>query len=396
MKVLVVGHAYIVDLNRGKWREFVALDKGNQVTVVVPQRWEPGGVQSGVVVSEPVDEGALRVVPIPNFHRSNQSLLCFGKGIGELLRQFRPDVIQVEQTAKALAYAQMIWLNRHLGLKAKNVFFTWWNLSYDLYFPVSEIERYNLKRTDGAICGNQAGEEILRERGYGGPIKVMPQLGVDERIFFPQRSLDLRASLGIAGNEFVIGFIGRLVEEKGLLTLVRALVELRHLAAQADGFNWRCLFIGQGPLKKDLLAAAHAGGIAEQVIFVDPVPHSEVAGYINALDAMVLPSESSTSFKTMTSRGWKEQFGHVLIEAMACKVPVIGSDSGAIPEVVGQSGFVFPEKDHLALARTIRQAALSDDLRKSLSARGYERVHSLYTNKAIARQSWEFYQQLLS
>ncbi|MCX7596865.1 MAG: glycosyltransferase family 4 protein, partial [Fischerella sp.] len=120
------------------------------------------------------------------------------------------------------AYAQTITLNKLLGLKAKNLFFTWWNLPYELKFPVSLLEKYNLRNSHGIIAGNQDGAQILRQRGYRGPIKVMPQLGVDETIFTPQPQPELVKKLGIQPDEFIIGFVGRFVKEKGLLTLVSA------------------------------------------------------------------------------------------------------------------------------------------------------------------------------
>ncbi len=389
MKILVASHTYIVDLNREKLRELARLEPGTEVTVVVPKRWKPGGVQNKQVESQPINEGSFRVVPVSNFSQNQQGLLTFGWDLVSLLREFRPDIIQVEQGAKALGYAQFITLNRLLKLKAKNVFFTWWNLPYEVKFPLSVLERYNLRHTDGVVVGNQDGANILRDHGYDGAITVLPQLGVDEELFCPQNVLDLREELGITPQEFVVGFVGRFVEEKGLLTLAKALEEL-------GDRPWRWLLLGRGPLREQLESWAQERGLTDKLTFVESVPHDQVCRYINLLDTLVLPSETTYEFKTLSSVGWKEQFGHVLIEAMACRVPVIGSDSGEIPHVIGESGLVFPEGNADELRDCLVRLMENPELAGELAQRGYHQGLADYTNRAIAQKQLAFYQQLLS
>ncbi|MCT7979547.1 hormogonium polysaccharide biosynthesis glycosyltransferase HpsO [Laspinema olomoucense] len=388
MKILVASHTYIVDLNREKLRKLAQLAPGIEVTVVVPRRWRPGGVQNKLIETEFLEEGSFRVMPISNFSQNNQGLLTFGADLISLLRQWRPDIIQVEQGAKAIAYTEFITLNRLLGLKAKNLFFTWWNLPYQLKFPVSLLESYNLRHTDGIIVGNQDGAEILRDRGYSGPLKIMPQLGVDETLFRPHPQPELRTQLAIYPDEFVVGFVGRFVEEKGLLTLLQSLSQL------ADK-PWKLLLLGRGPLKEMLLQKATEFNLQNRLIWIESVPHDEVQRYINLMDVLVLPSETTDKFKTLTSAGWKEQFGHVLIEAMACQIPVIGSDSGEIPNVIQDGGLVFPEGNAEALQDCLSKLMENPGFAEDLAHRGYQRAMEHYTNQALAQQQFEFYQTIL-
>jgi glycosyltransferase involved in cell wall biosynthesis len=387
MKILVASHTYIVDLNREKLRALAQLSPGIEVTVVVPKRWKPGGVQNKIIDSEWVDEGSFKVIPVSNFSQNNQGLLTFGLDLIPLLKQFKPDIIQVEQGSKAVTYAEFITLNKLLDLKAKNLFFTWWNLPYQLKFPISTLEKYNLQNTDGIVVGNKDGAEILRERGYQGAMEIMPQLGVDERLFKPTPQPELREKLSIKADEFIVGFVGRFVEEKGLLTLTEALAGLKDLP-------WKWVLLGRGELRETLIQKSTELGIRDRLIFVESVPHDQVQRYINLMDTLVLPSETTYKFKTLTSVGWKEQFGHVLIEAMACKVPVIGSNSGEIPHVIGNGGLIFPEKNVDILQDCLRQFMEKPNLAKELGEQGYQRVMEQYTNTALAKKLLNFYQQL--
>jgi glycosyltransferase involved in cell wall biosynthesis len=397
MKILVASHTYIVDLNCEKLRSLTQIDPHTEVTVVVPKRWNPGGVQSRKIETQPRQEGHFRVVPVANFSQNNQGLLSFGSEIIPLLKDFRPDVIQVEQGSKSLGYAELITLNRLLKLKAKNVFFTWWNLPYAVKFPLSWLEGYNLRHTDGLVVGNQDGADVLREHGYSGPACVMPQLGVDESLFRPVPRAavttadgHLATKHGIGAEDFVIGFVGRFVEEKGLLTLFAALGKLPVNPQRP----WKLLLLGRGPLKEKLQQLAGELGVGDRIIWIESVPHADVARYINLMDTLVLPSETSYQFKTLSSIGWKEQFGHVLIEAMACQVPVIGSDSGEIPHVIKTDGLVFPEGDAAALADKIATLRDQPEQQRELAEKGYRRAMSEYTNRALAKRLLNFYETL--
>ncbi|MCU0551071.1 MAG: hormogonium polysaccharide biosynthesis glycosyltransferase HpsO [Leptolyngbya sp. Prado105] len=387
MKILVASHSYIVDLNCEKLRVLANLEPGIEVTIIVPKRWKPGGVMKDTIETRSREEGSFRVVPVSNFSQNNQGLLTFGADLVSLIKSFQPDIIQVEQGSKSLAYAEFITLNRLLNLKAKNLFFTWWNLPYHLKFPVSLLEAYNLKNTDGIVVGNQDGAEILRDRGFTGKMSVMPQLGVDDSLFCPQSQPELAAKLGIQSDDFVVGFVGRFVPEKGILTLVKALEKLRDR-------RWKLLLLGRGELKAEIQKQAEESGVSNRLIWIESVPHADVYRYINLMNTLVLPSETTDQFKTFTSAGWKEQFGHVLIEAMACQVPVIGSDSGEIPNVIGDAGLVFPEGNVEELSDRLARLIDDRDFASDLGQQGYQRAIAKYTNRALAKELLEFYRSL--
>ena len=389
MKVLVASHTYIVDLNCEKLRELSCLRSDIEVMAVVPQRWRPGGVQNKIIEPQAKQEDNFSLVPVPNFSENNQGLLTFKSQIINLLKKFQPDIIQVEQGAKSLLYAQLITVNKLLGLKAKNIFFTWWNLPYANKFPISLLEAYNLKNTHGLIAGNQDGADILLEHGYKGKTIIMPQLGVDEKLFSPQPRSELAAKFNIKTDDFLVGFVGRFVPEKGILTLIKALTQLKHL-------SWKLLLLGRGELKETIQETATEAGIEDRLIMIESVPHDAVSRYINLMNVLLLPSETTYKFKTLTAAGWKEQFGHVLIEAMACGVAVIGSDSGEIPNVIEDAGLIFPEGNVEALKDCLQKLIKDPELTNRLAQKGRDRAMKLYTNKALAEQQLAFYEKLLS
>ncbi|MEM8503164.1 MAG: hormogonium polysaccharide biosynthesis glycosyltransferase HpsO [Cyanobacteria bacterium P01_D01_bin.1] len=392
MKILVVSHTYIVDLNCEKLRSLVQIDPTVEVTVVVPKRWSPGGVQNRVVVSEAKDEGRFRVLPLSNLSNNNQSLLSFGLDFLKLLKEFQPDIIQVEQGSKSLGYAESIFLNKILKLNAKNVFFTWWNLPYSTKFPISWLERYNLQNTHGLIVGNQDGADIVEDHGYSSPVCVMPQLGVDEELFRPTDQAQLALSHGINPDDFVIGFVGRFVPEKGLAILLKAIA---HLKTEIDVQKpWKLMLLGRGPYKATLQEMATKLDIEAHILWIESVSHEQVPDYINLMDTLVLPSMTTYDVSTLTAVGWKEQFGHVLIEAMACQVPVIGSDSGEIPNVIKEDGLVVPEGDPIALADSIHLLMNNPQQRQAIAEQGRIRAMAEYTNTALAKRQLEFYQSL--
>ena len=129
---------------------------------------------------------------------------------------------------------------------------------------------------------------------------------------------------------------------------------------------------GDGSLRGQL------GGSGVHVL--PPMSYEQVPAFLRALDVLVLPSVTILPLH-------REQFGRVLVEVMAAGVPVIGSTSGAIPEVIGDAGLVVPERDPTALAEAIERILTDSALRARLIDLGRRRVASHYAWSAVAEQS---------
>ncbi|MGH2521463.1 MAG: glycosyltransferase [Anaerolineales bacterium] len=265
-------------------------------------------------------------------------------------------------------------LSRHSQL----ILYSWQNILRQRRLPVRLLSQLTLRAAQHIFCASHEAITVLRRQGYRGGANVVPLFGLDTRYFFPRQANRLRTRLGL--NGFGVGYVGRLVPEKGLETLLRAV-------AQTPA-RVQLLCLGDGPEQGQLQALTQQLGIADRCQFRGAVVYDQVAEYLNALDLMVLPSR--------TTRNWKEQFGRVLVEAMACKVVVAGSDSGAIPEVVGNAGRIFPEGDANALAAIITELAADPALRQTLAERGYQRVMGNFTVERYAEVILEVWRKLAS
>ena len=177
----------------------------------------------------------------------------------------------------------------------------------------------------------------------------------------------------------MVGFLGRFVPEKGLGVLAAAL--------DAVKTPWRALFVGGGKLENDLRdwAAKYSD---DRVRVITGVPHDAVPSYLCAMDILTAPSQ--------TTRRWREQLGRMLIEGMACGVPVIGSDSGEIPHVIGDAGMMLPEADVRAWSAGLTALLDSPARRAELAARGRDRAKTAFAWSVIARQHLVFFEELLA
>lgn len=373
MKVLVIGHTYISKVGREKWRELIRLF-GVELRIVVPSLWKD--YLFAIRYSDQRDE-ELPILARKVFFAGKEAA-HFYLDPTFTLASFKPDILHVEEGTDALSFRQALWARRLFSPRTKSLFFTWMNWVKKVPQPFRAFERYNLAHADAAICGNADAEKILRDKGFRKPVTVMPLLGVDPQLFSSRDASALKSSLDLRG--FVIGFAGRFVPEKGVLDLIEAASRLRE--------EYTLLFVGGGELEGAMRALAAERGIAGRLRIVPSVPHGAVPNYLNCMDTLVLPS--------YTVAHWKEQFGQVLVQAMACGVPVIGSSHAEIPRVIGEAGLVFEERNIVGLTHALSSMIGGKERREELKITGRRRVLELYTNTKIAEQTHRVYLSLLN
>jgi glycosyltransferase involved in cell wall biosynthesis len=201
---------------------------------------------------------------------------------------------------------------------------------------------------------------------------VLPQFGVDPSIFTPA------STSRTADAPLRIGYAGGLLPEKGLDLLLQACAKLQGA--------WQLAVVGEGASRASLVALAAELGISSRVRFDVRLPSHAMPAFYQTLDLLVLPSRTLPT--------WKEQFGRVLIEAMACGVAVIGSNSGEIPNVVGDAGLLFPEGNVAALHGHLQRLLDAPLTCASMGQAGRARVLAHFTMQQIAAQTVEVYHTL--
>jgi glycosyltransferase involved in cell wall biosynthesis len=369
MRVLMISKALVAGTSQRKLEE-LAKCPGVELTLVTPPYWQSDDGSKQMLERLYTNGYQMIVTKMAmngNFH------LHYYPELGKIMRNVQPEVVHIDE--EPYNFATFHAMRLAVGRKAKALFFTWQNLYRSYPPPFRQMELYNYRHAAAALAGNRDAEEVLRRKGYTGKIHIIPQFGFDTDIYKRTEPRKPRT----ANDPFTIGFIGRLKEEKGLPLMIDALTYLPDYC--------RAVFVGHGPMRSTLEEQATRQGVADRVIFKAGVPTYEVPGEMQQLDAFVLPS--------LTRPNWKEQFGRVLCEAMACETPVIGSDSGEIPYVIGEGGLVFPEGNAQELAARVRQLLDDPTLYVSLAQKGRQRVLDNYTQEQIARQTYEVYQEML-
>ncbi|HVB72397.1 MAG TPA: glycosyltransferase [Ktedonobacteraceae bacterium] len=369
MRVLMISKALVAGTSQRKLEE-LAKCPGVELTLVTPPYWQSDDGSKQVLERLYTTGYSMIVTPIAfngNFH------LHYYPKLGKIMRKIHPDIVHIDEEPYNFATYQATRLARNV--KARSLFFTWQNLYRNYPPPFRQVELYNYHHVQAALAGNREAADILKRKDYRGPIHIIPQFGFDTDIYKRSEPRPPR----IPGSPFTSGFLGRLVENKGLPTMIEALTTLPDYC--------RVVFIGNGPMKNVLDEQAARLGVSERVTFKSGVPTYEVPRVLQELDVLVLPS--------LTRPNWKEQFGRVLAEAMACETPVIGSDSGEIPFVISAAGLVFPEGNAGELSQRVRQLLDDPELYANLAARGRQRVLENYTQEQIARQTYEVYRDMM-
>ena len=361
MKILVVSHSSVLKYHQQKL-EILASKYGHDITLVTPGSWPEGGADAKAYKGGKIKYKTGMTVMI------RSRMLHFYLDAVEIMRNVQPDIIHIEEEPFSPACWQFVSAAKRDGKKV--LFFTWENIKRKHNPVYTYFDNYCIKNANAAIAGNAEGKIILREKGFIGNIEVIPQYGVNLEDF-PAREIKP------AKNEYNLVYIGRLAPEKGVEVILAALKGTK-------GFNFH--IAGSGPAEAHIHNEAHNAGIAGRTEFHSFIDREKIPEFLSKMDILILPS--------VTTDLWKEQFGRVLIEAMAAKVPVIGSNSGEIPNVIDGAGLIFEEGTPVALASAIISLVSDEKLYMECVNKGYERVKANYTNEVIAGKLNEFYKNV--
>jgi glycosyltransferase involved in cell wall biosynthesis len=371
-RLLTIGHSYVVAANRQLAHHMALAGRGEwEVTAVAPRRYR-GDLR--LIDVEPIDGEAcaLRTVPV-RFDRVPHVMSYAGK-VREILAG-EWDVVHCWEEPYTRSAAQIA---RAIAPGAAMVVASFQNIDKIYPWPISAYEHRSMRRANGWIAFGETVRHALKGRPdyRDKPVRVIPP-GVDLQRFRPDpdAAAAIRARLGWPADAFVVGYLGRFVEQKGIGLLVQLLADMPPA--------WRALFVGGGPLEPSLRAFAsqHQGRVHVQT----GVTHDEVPAWLNAMSVLCAPSR--------TTAKWREQFGRMLIEGMACGVAVIASDSGEMPFVVGDAGVIAAEGDAAAWKAALEQVA-DGPSRRACAARGLARAHERYAWPLVARRHLDFFDEV--
>ncbi len=383
-KITVVTHAYLAEENRKK---LALLGREVELEVVSPDRARTPlfryRMESPVIQRDGYTMRFFRPVPergIPARY------FLWSRDLG--LRRFRPDVVHVEGAPWALLTQQLLSCVRQHAPGA-SVVCTVRQHTYTTYGALTGLKdwlgRRAIARIDRFVASNRGSRDVLFERFGVDPARIERnlQLGVDTDHFrpvSPAERLECRRRWGLAEDAVVVGYCGRLVEEKGLPDLCQAVKAAR----EHTGARLQLALLGEGPLRARLEA-----GAGKDLVLHKVVPHAEVASFLQALDIFVLPTVAITN-----ERSTLELDAHALQEAMACGVASIGTESGAIPEILSGAGLLVPPSTPAALSEAIVRL-FSPEQRRHWGDAGRKRVLERYSNQRVVQKQLETYARVI-
>ena len=350
--------------------EWLTRQPGIALTLITPPHWraDDGGVQTFT----PTFTEGYRVITAPIVANGRYHFYHFPH-IGRLLDTVRPDLVHIDDEPYNTATCHALWHCQRRGIPALAV--TWQNIARRYPPPFALMEQWVYRHAAAIIAGNGDAAAVVRAKGYCGPLHTFSLHGIDPDLWPPRPA----TPPGLT-DPFTIGYVGRLVPEKGIAVLLRALVDLPP-RCQAQ-------IIGRGPDEARLRAFAAELGLDARVTWQPYIPAQELPLAMRALDALVLPS--------LTRSNWREQFGRVLVEAMAAGVPVVGAASGEIARVIGDAGTVCPEDDAPALGAALTRLATDPDWWQRCALAGRARALTHFTQEAIAIRLAEVYETIIA
>jgi glycosyltransferase involved in cell wall biosynthesis/GT2 family glycosyltransferase len=367
VRALRVSHSSVVASWRSRetWLEKL----GATVTLLTARSWREAGSE---VHLTPSPDERVRGVRTFGHHPCG-----FGYDPFSVLRALRSipyDVLDIHEEPYSVAAFEILALRWLAGHRQPMLFYSAQNLTKRHPLPFRYTERLVLASSKGAYPCNEGAAANLRRKGFEGVVRVIP-LGVGTPAPGPEGKLgahnDTRAGLHI-------GCAGRLVRAKGFHVVIDCI---------AREPSWSLTVAGDGPEHENLLEQAEASGAVQRVEFLGYCDETAMADFYRSIDVLVVPS--------LPAPGWQEQFGRVVVEAMAAGVPVVASRSGALPEVVRDAGVLVPPGDPGALRDALATIQEQPELLHTLADKGL-RLARYYTWEAVAGKQIGLYREVLS
>jgi glycosyltransferase involved in cell wall biosynthesis len=373
VKVLSIGHSYVVAMNRSILRE-IAEDPDFDVTVAAPKLFK-GSLRT--IAAEPEPEGSkLKLETIDAYFTNKMHIFTYDHF--QLKKLFLQKFDLVHAWEEPYIFSGFQVARMAYKTKTPYAFRTAQSLVKSYIYPFNHFEKKSFSWAKRWIAGGNLVYQAMVDKGLNPEEGRVLTLAVDTTQFKAFDDLEKKKiadSLELKSP--IVGYLGRLSEEKGCDLFMNVLGRLKNQ-------SWSLLVMGSGPYKEKIETWAKKEGLQDRVK-VCLFKHDEVPHVLPVCDLLICPSQ--------TRKFWKEQFGRMVVEAFASGVPVMASDSGEIPRVVGDAGVILPESDEEEWGKALREFFSNPAGFKKYSDRGLERVHQ-FSAKAIAEEYKEFYREL--
>jgi glycosyltransferase involved in cell wall biosynthesis len=349
---------------RQRRRERALVAQGVDLTLVVPARW-PGGHDRDHLLDEP-----FRVVELEVDRPGDPFRYEYRRkgALADILDLVQPDVIDLQEEPRSAVARQWV---RAVG-PLPVALHTSQNLDQRLPPVLSRRERRVLARADALYPTSRQAASVARGKGFAGIVRILPT-GYDAEVFYP-------GGQSWKDPELLLGLVGRLTVNKGVLDAVRVLAEVRRSRAA------RLLLVGDGPAVGPALRLAADLGVADSVEATGWCSPERVAEYYRQMHIVLAPSHGSPQ--------WVERRARVAVEAQASGAVVAGYSCGVLPEAAGRAGVLVPERDHWGLARAVARLVTDEG---EFSWRRGASIHAAtqYGWSGVARQQIDLYRRIL-
>ena len=375
MKVTVLSHSYLEPENR---KNMVALAAYISVRVILPQK-------GSVLIFrdyefEQSEFGSKLCMVFRPLYASDAQYLLFTTTMG--LRRFRPDVINVEYNPWSAMFFQVL-VYRALFCPHAKMICTVKKNTYRRYpgwcgWLKNWLARFGLKRVDHIISGSNMVTQLYEQKFLvpAHRITKLHHLGVDTSLFVPAPMRQYEAETPV-----VIGYCGRFDIDKGIADLIAAVRRVQKRKTRPVALR----LLGSGSLTREIKEQATTTPWLE---ILPPVANAEVAHFLQGLDIFVLPSR--------ILKDHQEHDAHALMEALAVGVATIGTRSGIIPEILGESiGLLVNPEAPDELAAAIEHLVNDHRARKTLGMRGRKKAEIEFALDVIAQRKIEIFQGVL-
>ena len=378
MNLLIISSACIVDVNRKPYKILSSYENIN-LTLLIPFR--KGEVDSHNGISD-IENSDFKIIlsEIDGVHPRLEKI----RNLKEIIEKAKPDAILLEFDIATMMMYETIKFSKKFNSNISFIALENFNRNFlkEMLLAIRNFKlkqdagtfityllyKQNKKNIDIVYCVSDDGIKAMKYLGFNSSQIIKIPLGIDTDLFFPynqDKINELRKNHDL--NKITIAYFGRIIPEKGLDNLIIALNNIRDL-------DWLLLLDNFSSYKSDYFTTLkdliEKFQLQDRIKYFD-ANHSEMPHYINCSDIVVLPSKTTNKFK--------EQYGRVVAEALCCGKIVLVSNSGALPELLGDVGFVFEKENIEDLTKKLKfllnnYFSIKNDLFPRIIERGVQKL----------------------